>query len=64
MKKVISSRDVEDMLRKGVDLNSLPADALLTPSARDLVRGAYKLADHLLVILDSDLVVALPQAAT
>lgn len=38
MKKVISARDVEDMLRRGVDLNTLPADALLTPSARDLVR--------------------------
>lgn len=38
MKKVISTRDVEDMLRRGVDLNSIPADALLTPSARDLVR--------------------------
>lgn len=42
MKKVISSRDVEDMLRKGVDLNSIPADALLTPSARDLVRDALE----------------------
>ncbi len=40
MKKVISARDVEDMLRRGVDLNSIPADALLTPSARDLVRDA------------------------
>lgn len=40
MKKVISSRDVEDMLRRGVDLNSIPADALLTPSARDLIRDA------------------------
>ncbi len=38
MKKVISARDVEDMLRRGVDLNSIPADALLTPSARDLIR--------------------------
>ena len=35
MKKVISARDVEDLLRRGGDLNSIPADALLTPSARD-----------------------------
>lgn len=38
MRKVISTRDVEDMLRQGQDLNSIPADALLTPSARDRVR--------------------------
>lgn len=38
MKKIITARDIEDLLRRGVDLNSLPADALLTPSARDLVR--------------------------
>ncbi len=42
MKKVITARDVEDLLRRGVDLNSIPADALLTPSARDLVREALE----------------------
>ena len=38
MKQVISLRDLEEMLRNGKDLRSLPADALLTPSARDLLR--------------------------
>ena len=42
MKKVISTRDVEELLRQGADLNSIPADALLTPSARDLVRDALE----------------------
>jgi L-fuculose-phosphate aldolase len=38
MKQVISIRDLEEMLRSGKDVRSLPADALLTPSARDLLR--------------------------
>src|SRR5215470_1101555 len=38
MKQVISVRDLEEMLRTGKDVRSLPADALLTPSARDLLR--------------------------
>lgn len=38
MKPVISARDIEEMRRQGKDLNALPADALLTPSARDLLR--------------------------
>jgi L-fuculose-phosphate aldolase len=38
MKQVISLRDLEEMLRHGKDLKSLPADALLTPSARDRLR--------------------------
>ncbi|HTL16045.1 MAG TPA: class II aldolase/adducin family protein [Patescibacteria group bacterium] len=38
MKQIISVRDLEEMVRAGKDLNSLPGDALLTPSARDFVR--------------------------
>ena len=38
MKQVISVRDLEEMLRNGKDVRSLPADALLTPSARDFLR--------------------------
>jgi L-fuculose-phosphate aldolase len=38
MKQVISVRDLEEMLRNGKDVRALPADALLTPSARDLLR--------------------------
>jgi L-fuculose-phosphate aldolase len=38
MKQVISVRDVEEMLRDGRDVRSLPDDAILTPSARDFLR--------------------------
>src|SRR5262245_18746174 len=38
MKQVISLRDLEEMLRQGTDVRALPNDALLTPSARDLLR--------------------------
>jgi len=47
MKQVISVKDLQDMVRGGKDLNNLPAEALLTPSARDFLRelegpAAYK----------------------
>jgi len=39
MKKVISVREVEELIRRGADpASAIPADALLTPSARDLLR--------------------------
>ena len=38
MKQVISLKDLEEMARSGKDLNALPGDALLTPSARDFLR--------------------------
>ena len=38
MKTVISAKDIEELIRKGGDPKSLPGDALLTPSARDLLR--------------------------
>jgi L-fuculose-phosphate aldolase len=38
MKQVISVRDLEEMLRAGKDLRALPADALITPSAKDFLR--------------------------
>lgn len=38
--------------------------ATLQGAARDLIRGAYKLPDRLLVILDPDLVVSLPSEAS
>ncbi len=38
MKQIISIRDLEELLRNGKDLNSVPGDALLTPSARDFLR--------------------------
>jgi L-fuculose-phosphate aldolase len=37
MKNVISVRDLEDLVRKGQDVRSLPADAIFTPSARDFL---------------------------
>jgi L-fuculose-phosphate aldolase len=42
MKTVISARDIEDLLRRGGDIRSLPADAIYTPSARDLLRDLRK----------------------
>lgn len=38
MKNVISLRDLEDMVRAGRDVQNLPADAIVTPSARDFLR--------------------------
>jgi L-fuculose-phosphate aldolase len=38
MKQVISLKDLQEMLRLGQDIRSLPSEALLTPSARDFVR--------------------------
>ncbi|MBN2507022.1 MAG: class II aldolase/adducin family protein, partial [Verrucomicrobia bacterium] len=38
MKSVISTRDIEELLRTGGGVQSLPDDAILTPSARDLLR--------------------------
>ena len=40
MKTVISAKDIETLLRDGGDVKSLPADAIYTPSARDLLRSA------------------------
>src|SRR5688572_16318289 len=38
MKSVISARDIEDLLRNGGDPGTLPSDAIITPSARELLR--------------------------
>jgi L-fuculose-phosphate aldolase len=37
MKKIISVKDLQDMIRGGQGVSSLPPDALLTPSARDFL---------------------------
>jgi len=39
MKKVITARDIEAIIKDGGDINNLPAGAIITPSARDLIRG-------------------------
>ncbi len=39
MKQIISARDVEAVLAKGGDLGQWPSDAILTPSAKDLIRA-------------------------
>lgn len=44
MKKLITAADVEQLLRSGGSVDALPADALFTPSARDLVRSKRLLA--------------------
>ena len=38
MSQVITAKDIEDLMRKGGDVKSLPGDAIFTPSARDLLR--------------------------
>ncbi len=38
MRKVISARDIEEMLRRNGRVTEIPPDAILTPSARDLLR--------------------------
>jgi L-fuculose-phosphate aldolase len=38
MSKVISVKDIEELIKSGSDLKSLPEDAILTPSARDMIR--------------------------
>jgi L-fuculose-phosphate aldolase len=38
MSKVITARDIEELVQKGGSLSSLPSDAIITPSARDLIR--------------------------
>jgi L-fuculose-phosphate aldolase len=40
MRRVVTAREVEDLLRSGGSLKSLPADAIYTPSARDLILDA------------------------
>jgi L-fuculose-phosphate aldolase len=37
MKNLISVRDLEDMVKRGQDVRSLPPEAILTPSARDFL---------------------------
>jgi L-fuculose-phosphate aldolase len=51
MKKVISAKDIEELIRKGRHLEPLPTDAIITPAARDLLRdlelnGKPKYATH------------------
>ncbi len=42
MKKVFTGKDVETLLRQGKGAEAIPAGAVLTPSARDALRGAKK----------------------
>lgn len=39
MKKVITAKDIEELIGRGGDLKALPAGAILTPSAKDLIRA-------------------------
>ncbi len=48
MKQIISLRDLEEMVRNGRDLRSLPAEVLLTPSARDFLRDQEGATSHTL----------------
>lgn len=40
MKKVFTGKDVEALLKQGKGAESIPAGALLTPSAKDLLKGS------------------------
>ncbi len=51
--------EIGEVLEVSEDQFELPPETLQGP-VRDLIRGAYKLPDQLLVILDTDLVVSLP----
>jgi hypothetical protein len=42
MKNVISAKDIEDLLARGGSVSSLPNDAILTPSAKDLLRDLQR----------------------
>jgi L-fuculose-phosphate aldolase len=42
MKNVISAKDIEDLLARGGSVNSLPSDAILTPSAKDVLRDLQR----------------------
>ncbi len=45
MNTVISAKDIEDLLANGGDVKSLPAGAILTPSARDLLYDLQRNGD-------------------
>ena len=45
MPAVITAKEVEEIIAKGGDLKSLPADAILTPSAKDAIRD-HNYANH------------------
>lgn len=51
--------EIGDVLEVSEEQYERPPETL-QGSTRDLIQGAYKLADQLLVILDPDLVVAVP----
>ena len=53
MKPIISLRDLEEMVRSGKDFRALAADAVLTPSARDLLRDLENPAPHKTATLES-----------
>jgi L-fuculose-phosphate aldolase len=42
MKNVISAKDIEDLLARGGSISSLPTDAILTPSAKDVLRDLQR----------------------
>jgi L-fuculose-phosphate aldolase len=58
MPAVITAREVEDLIAKGGDPKSLPADAILTPSAKDAIR------DHANARRGFASAVGLPSAST
>ena len=39
MKKVITGKDIQDMIRQGQSLDSIPAGSIITPSAKDAINS-------------------------
>ncbi|MGJ8678448.1 MAG: class II aldolase/adducin family protein [Akkermansiaceae bacterium] len=42
MKKVYTGKDIEDMIAQGTSLSSIPASAIITPSAKDAIQAHEK----------------------
>lgn len=40
MKQIISAKDIEQLLKQGKSADAIPSDAILTPSAKDLLKTA------------------------
>ena len=47
MRKVITEKEILEMRARGQDLKSLPADAIYTPSARDLLQSSASSSDRI-----------------
>ena len=42
MKKVYTEKDIQNMLRAGTSLDTIPAGSVITPSAKDAINAVAK----------------------